>query len=210
MSLFLYSCLCLKKNIYIYFFFYLILLGPYKINTISTITLYFVLYCHSVQFTATYFHWSWTLLFDCVSSWAWYKQKVAVSRDKTSPSVFSAPWTFSKEFPSLPNLVYLRNQNLTLAGMVRTTQQLRHLINTKITPSWQKGNDQGPLHPQAYWRQQSLLRDVSRSACSRPPALVEKTASTWTSGFPRVNKVAFFVFQYINVLIPDTVGVLFL
>ena len=82
-------------------------------------------------------------------------------------------------------------------------------LTLKSPPSRLKRNDQGPLHPQAYWRQQSLLRDVIRSACSRPPALVVRTASTSTSGFPRVNKVAFFVFQYINVLITDTVDVLF-
>lgn len=80
---------------------------------------YYVNICCTVGMTVLYWYWSWKLLFDCVPSWAWCKQKVVVFRDKTSLSVFSALWMFSKESPSLPSLKDWRSPNLTLAGTVR-------------------------------------------------------------------------------------------
>lgn len=60
-----------------------------------------------------------------------------------------------------------------------------------ITPSSLWRNDLYCFHPQVYWRQQSLLRDATRWACSRLQVLVVKTASTSTSGFLKADKVAF-------------------
>lgn len=121
------------------------------------------------------------LCFYCYSSWVLFRQKVVMSRDRTSLLMCSAPLMFSKESPLLPSLGFLKNPNLTPAGMV-SKYQFPPLLTGKENLSQF-------VHHQVYCKRRGLLSSVSRLMSYRPRMWGAKTASTSTSGSLKANMV---------------------
>lgn len=120
-----------------------------------------------------------------ISSLGLCTPRVAWWRGITSASDSADTWTFSRAFPLPTCLEGLRNQSVTLAGMVCCSKGNCSLDQTLAPPRTNQKFDTGPFHIclQVFSRPRNIEIDASRSIFPWPTPEGVRTVFTSTSGF---------------------------